>query len=383
MNDASQIGERLRVAHVTLGLDMGGQERLLVEFARHADRKRFDLTFVSLSGRGKLSDALEDCGWQVVAMDERPGLRPAISWRLSRLLRRQKIDVLHTHDDRPLLYGGPAARMARVLRHIHTHHHGYLPDVSRRRMMLVRLATKLPDVFVCVSEDSARFLQQQRWISRSSTTVRNGIDLRSFPYQRPREQGPAVTVARLSPEKDIANLLRAVALFAESKPDFCLEIAGDGPCRKELEALAADLKVMCHVRFLGEVRDVAGLLGRARLFVLPSQTEGISLTILEAMARGLPVVATRVGGNPEVVVDGVSGILVPPRDPAALANGLKQLWGHTDEAAAMGLAGRRRVETHFDIRQMVAAYEDLYRGERIDIVRGRTGVTAEQEVPVY
>jgi glycosyltransferase involved in cell wall biosynthesis len=174
-----------------------------------------------------------------------------------------------------------------------------------------------------------------------------------------------VTVARLSPEKDLANLLRAVALVVSKAPEFRLDIAGDGPCRTELQALAAELKLASQVRFLGEVRDIAKLLGQARLFVLPSQTEGISLTILEAMARGLPVLATNVGGTPEIVVSGTSGLLVPPRDPVALAEGILKLWDNGDVARQMGLAGRRRVEDHFDIRTMVATYEALYAGSQI------------------
>lgn len=366
---------RLRLAHVTLGLDMGGQERLLVEFARHADRDRFDLIFVSLSSRGKLADALEDQGWPVLAMNEAPGLRPGMIWRLSRQLRRLKIDVVHTHDDRPLLYGGLASAMARVPTHVHTHHHGYLPSVPRRRIFLIRLAARLADVFVCVSHDSARFLQGQGLPARMLTTVWNGIDLDRYPYRGPRPGGPAVTVARLSPEKDIANLIRAVARLGPTATDFRLEIAGDGPCRAELQALVADLKLTDRVRFLGEVRDIAGLLGQARLFVLPSRTEGISLTILEAMARGLPVLATRVGGNPETVLSGDTGLLVPPCDPSALAQGLVQLWHDTETAALMGLAGRRRAEAFFDIRQMVATYEDLYGGRKLS-GRSNTGETS-------
>ena len=115
------------------------------------------------------------------------------------------------------------------------------------------------------------------------------------------------------------------------------------------------------MRFLGEVGDIPTLLGRARLFVLPSQTEGISLTILEAMARGLPVVTTAVGGNPEVVVDGTTGLLVPAKNPAELAGAIRRLWNNPDQGRSMGQAGRRRAQEHFDIRKMIAEYERLYR----------------------
>src|SRR5262249_28267990 len=131
--------------------------------------------------------------------------------------------------------------------------------------------------------------------------------------------------------------------------------------RPELERLAADLGLTEHVTFLGPVSDVPALLARAALFVLPSRTEGISLTLLEAMARGLPVVATRVGGNPEGVADGETGLLVPPADPASLSAAVLSLLRDPQRGRCMGQAGRRRAERHFEVGRMVARYEGLYR----------------------
>ncbi len=352
--------EPLRIAHVTLGLDIGGQERLLVEFARHADRTRFSLTFVSLTGRGRLADTLESLGSRVVTMDEPPGLRPGMVWRLARRLRRERFAAVHTHDDRPLIYAAPAAWLAGVRRRVHTHHHGQLAQIGRRQRLLARWAARLVDPFVCVSHDSARYAAAEGIAPRRLRVLWNGIDLERFSYHGPQAGGPAVTVARLSPEKDIENLIRAARAVVDARPGFRFEIAGDGPCRADLERRAHELGLTPHVRFLGEVRDVPALLARAGLFVLPSQSEGISLTLLEAMARGLPVVTTKVGGNPEVVEDGRTGVLVPARDSAALAEGILRLAGDPDTAQLLGRAGRRRVETHFDVRRMVAAYERLY-----------------------
>jgi glycosyltransferase involved in cell wall biosynthesis len=169
-------------------------------------------------------------------------------------------------------------------------------------------------------------------------------------------------VARLSPEKDIESLLKATALAAREDADLRLEVAGDGPCMAELRRAAAGFGIDGRVRFLGEVRDVPALLARAGLFVLPSRTEGVSLTLLEAMASGLAVVATRVGGTPEVVAHGETGLLVPPGDPAALAAAVLRLRRDAFERERMGRAGRLRVERRFDVRRMTAAYERLYLG---------------------
>ncbi len=359
---ASESPRRLRVAHLSLGLDVGGQERLLVEFARHCDRTRFELTLISMTGRGKLGQTIADLGWPVLALEGSPGFRPRTIWRLARLFRQHAFDVVHTHDDKPLLYGALAAKLARIPRLIHTHHHGHLAHMTPRQRRLVAWTGRLPHVFVCVSKSSALHLRETGLPAAHITTIWNGIDLEKYPYETPQVTGPAVTVARLSAEKDIANLLRGAALVVTSAPDFRLEIAGDGPLRDELLQLSASLNLEAHVRFLGEISDIPGLLGRARFFVLPSQTEGISLTILEAMARGLPVLASDVGGNPEVIQNGRTGLLVPAKDPIALAGAMLRLWNEPQEGISLGQAGRRRVEEYFDIRRMIAQYERLYQG---------------------
>lgn len=352
---------RQRVVHVTLGLEVGGQEKLLVEFARHADRRRFELHFVSLGGRGALAPALESLGWPVTTLNEPVGLRPGLALRLAKVFRDLRADVVHTHDDKPLIYGGPAVRLARVRRFIHTHHHGRLAQVTARQDKLLLLAARFPRHVVCVSEDSRLWLRDLGVADQKLLTIRNGIDLELFPFQGSNDRGPAVCVARLSGEKDLANLLRAVAILAPTMPEFRLEIAGDGPLREELIQLRDALTLTEQVSFLGTVANIPALLARARLFVLPSQTEGISLTLLEAMASGLPVVATRVGGNPEVVAEGTTGLLAPPGDPASLAAHLESLWRDSSRSQAMGSRGRERVERQFDIRAMVARYEALIR----------------------
>jgi glycosyltransferase involved in cell wall biosynthesis len=231
--------------------------------------------------------------------------------------------------------------------------------------MMMRYLSKLVDRFVCVSEEVAVLSRQQGITGSRLRTIKNGIDMGRFRFHGPDAAGPVVAVARLSPEKDVANLVHATALCAPRVPELRVEVAGDGPCLGELQALAASLGVGDRITFLGEVRDVPALLARARMFVLPSRSEGIPLTALEAMACGLPVVATRVGGLPEVVDEGVTGLLVPPADPAALADAMVAIGSDPDRCDRMGRAGRRRAEERFDVRRMVAEYEALYfQGDR-------------------
>jgi glycosyltransferase involved in cell wall biosynthesis len=364
----SSGGKPLRVVHTVLQLDTGGMERLLVEFARHADRSRFNLHFVSLSARGPVADEIESTGWPVTALDNPPGLRPGMVLQLAKLFRRLGADVVHAHNTKPLIYSGPAAKIARVPAVVYTRH-GQRINARRGETFLYRIAVRMADRAVAVSDDGARLAVRDGVGRERVQRIWNGIDSSRFGFSGSKPGGPAVMVGRLSPEKDVQNLLRAVALIVRERPGFRLDVAGNGPCMPELRALANELALQQHVRFLGEVRDIPSLLGNASMCVLPSLSEGISLTLLEAMSTGLPVVATRVGGNVEVVADGVTGVLVPARKPDQLARGILELYDHPDRALEIGRAGRQRVEACFEVRQMVSAYEALYRA----VLGGRGG----------
>lgn len=350
---------RTRVIHVSLGLDMGGMEKLLVEFARHTDRNRFDLKFISLTNRGETAEQIEKLGWPVTTLDVSPGVRPVIFFKLVRLFRQARAGIVHTHNTKPLLYAVPAAQLAGVQRVIHTRH-GRRHGATRRQDYLFNLAAGRADRIVSVSSDIAELAAGEGLPRKKLVTIHNGIDLSLFPATVPQPSGPVVFVGRLSPEKDIPTLLRAAAIAVNEEPSFRLHLAGAGPSLGELQSLAEKLGLGERVVFLGQRNDVAEILAGASLFVLSSVTEGISLALLEAMARGLPVVATAVGGNAEVIVDGETGMLVSPQSPAELAAAMLQVYRRPELARRMGAAGRKRVEARFDSRMMVARYESLY-----------------------
>ena len=359
----------VRVAHVALQLETGGMERLLVEFARCADRRRFDLRFIALGSRGRVAAEIESAGCPVRALDAGPGVRMTLPFRLASLFKRERVDLVHTHNTRPLLYAAPAARLSGAAGLIHTRH-GQRRGATPRQTRLFRIVGRSADRIVCVSADSQRLCHREGTGSRSTTVIWNGIDRTRFGLTGPCIGGPALFVGRLAPEKDVATLLRAVARIIEREPAFRLRIAGDGPCRAALAQLADDLHIRPQVEFLGEVADIPGLLSRSSLFVMPSLSEGLPLTVLEAMSRGLPVVATSVGGIPEAAAEG--GILIKPGEPASLAAAMLRVWCDGELSRRMGLAGHRRVEQHFDARTMVARYESLYE----DVLNGRLAQAA-------
>jgi sugar transferase (PEP-CTERM/EpsH1 system associated) len=352
-----------RIVHISLGTDIGGMERLLIQFARFADRKRFELAFISLRERGKLASQLEDLQWPVQALGKQPGLRPGLVFRLARRLRRLNPDVVHTHNTAAFLYGTTAALLVGVPRIIHTRH-GQRFQASSRETFAFRTLSRLAHRVVSVSEDGRQLTVAEGVRADRACLIRNGVDLAQFSYSGPRPGGPAMVVARLSAEKDIATLIQAMKhlscqLDSQRQP-LTLSIVGDGALRPQLESLTRSLELGATIRFLGERNEVPALLAEASMFVLPSLTEGISLTLLEAMARGLPVVATDVGGNPEVVEAGRTGLLVSARDPRALAQAMMKIHSDRELGLEMGRCGRQRVEAEFSVQAMVQAYERYY-----------------------
>jgi sugar transferase (PEP-CTERM/EpsH1 system associated) len=225
--------------------------------------------------------------------------------------------------------------------------------------------------FVTVSGDLARWLVEEvRVPARKVRTIYNGVDAERFaPGNRtvarqalgiPPDWAVAGTVGRLDPVKDQAGLIHAFAQVA-SIGKGALVIAGDGPSRRQLEAVIGELRLGERVRLLGERDDVASILRALDVFVLPSIGEGISNAILEAMATGLPVIATRVGGNGELVKDGLTGRLIEPRRPEALAEALTDYFANPARARAHGAAGRERAISEFGLERMLAGYVALYR----------------------
>ena len=350
----------LRVAHVALQLETGGMERLLVEFARHHDRGLVEPIVVALGARGPIAREIEACGVRTLHLDMPPGVRPSAILRIAEVLRAERIDLLHTHNTKPLLYAGPAARLAGVRAVIHTRH-GQRHAALARQTMLFRLAARCADRMVCVSAESAERCRAEGLDTRALRVVPNGVDCGRFAPHGGDPNGPILFVGRLSPEKDVATLIEAMAILRRSDQTASLLIAGGGPCAGEIEALVRVRDLAGAVRLLGPVDDIPALHRTAGCFVLPSRTEGMPLTVIEAMASALPVVATRVGGTPEVVEDGVTGTLVPAGDAPALAAALHRMRSAPALARAMGEAAAARARERFEARVMVRAYEDIYR----------------------
>jgi sugar transferase (PEP-CTERM/EpsH1 system associated) len=359
------------IVHVVNSLEIGGLENGVVNLVNRIG-PRFRHVVVCLTTEGALRQRL-DSHVEVHTLHKHRGHDVRAFLRLVALLRRIRPRIVHSRNW-AAFDAVAAAYMARVPVVIHGEHGREISDPegqNRRRNGARRLCAPIIDRFVAVSDDLRRWLVERLHIAGSKvTTIHNGVDLGRFSHQDQLESRVTVgipasaqvigTVGRLDPVKDQAGLIRAFARLASTRPQAMLVIAGDGPCRGELEALVVALGLERRVRLLGSRSDIPVVLGALDVFALPSIAEGISNTLLEAMATGLPVVATRVGGNPELVEDGRTGILVPVRDESALAAALD---GYLDDGHLRTLHGkgaRERVVQHFSLERMGHAYTELY-----------------------
>ena len=355
-------GRPVSVVHVVTTLAIGGLEKVVLDLVRCRTSALFDARVICLDSGGVLESGFAAAGVPVDVI----GIQGSVPQRIVRLAKRLRTlrpDILHTHNPQAHLHGAWAARLAGVRVVVHTRHGR---DRARKPVLaaLSRMATVWTDKFVAVSEDAATAAREIEKVPAAKLLViHNGIDLDRFLFDPaapilPRNR--AVTVGRLAPIKDQATLLRAVRIVCNRKPGFRLDIVGEGPSRPELEALRAELGLGEAVAFRGYQEDVRPFLSAADFFVMSSISEGICIALLEAMAAGLPAVATDVGGNREVILRGETGFLTPLQNPEALAQAMLDLEGAPDALKRLSQSARRRAETAFGLRHVVRRYEDLY-----------------------
>jgi glycosyltransferase involved in cell wall biosynthesis len=364
----------LRVLHVALALNPGGAERLVVDLASRAPAG-IEAAVCCLDEVGSWARGLQERGVPVIALGRRPGFHPSLALRLARILSARQVDVLHCHQYTPFVYGSLAKLLRPRTRLVFTEH-GRLSDAapSTRRRRANAWLGRIPGRFFAVSDELRGFLEAEGFPAGRLEVLPNGIDPGSPPAAADRVRSRAAldlpegvpvvgTAARLDPVKDLPSLVAAFARLRERLPSVRLVVVGDGPERGRIEREVSSRGLAAAVSLPGHRADVRALLPGFDLYVNCSTYEGVSLTILEAMAAGLPVVATRVGGTPEVVVDGETGLLVPPRDDAALEAALADLLADRERRIRLGAAGRARVEQRFAFDRMMSMYRKAWEGE--------------------
>jgi glycosyltransferase involved in cell wall biosynthesis len=360
-------GSKVRVLQATVGLGLGGAEKVMALLAGGLDRNRYEVEALALKGWGPAGDRLKGAGVPVTALGGRGLWDPSVLGRARRFLKERAFDVIHAH----VLWAGAAAALlkgpAKLVWHEHDTDDWMGPAARGVQSWAVRRADAVLTVSGAVARGlSARFPFLKPVVVLNTLPAAAGGPLSAERKAAARASlapaepdGPWVGwVGRMEePKKGLSTLLRAVPALAARHPAARLVLVGDGPARAGLEVLARELGVAGRVRFVGARQDAAALCGAFDVFALPSLWEGFGMVLLEAMAAGVPAVASRVGGVPEVM--GETGVLVPPGDPAALAAALAGLLDRPAEVARLGEAAFRRART-FRLEDSVARVQEIY-----------------------
>ncbi len=359
--------------HVIHSLEYGGAQRDLYYYAKFHDRDKYRMEVVSFYPGGDMLPEIEALGPKVQVLGTRSADPRSIT-RLVKIFSEQKADIVHFHNSLPVFSGVPAAILARVPAKLMTEHSIYYPGKAGGNLstsMYFNLRRRLDMVIACSEE--VRESHQPELDTARTVTIVNGVDIDHFKSSTEIQGSDPGTfhigsIGSLTIQKGYSNLVQAVKLLSDRDVPAKLTFIGDGPLREELEQQATESGIIDRVVFAGTTSDVMQVLPSFDVVAGSSLREGLPLSVLEAMAAGLPVVTTDVGGNKEAIINGSTGILVPAGDPSALAEALETLWKDTEKRVAMGKAGRSRVEEHFSAQNMVTATEKIYES----ILEGRS-----------
>ena len=375
----TSLGQPPLVVHLLHRFDTGGLENGVVNLINHMPASAYRHMVVALTEVTDFRQRLQRPDVDCVALGKGPGHGAKLYPALWRLLRQRRPAIVHSRN-LAAFEMQVAAWGARVPVRIHGEHGRDIDDLdgsSRRHQLLRRAYAPFVQRFVALSRDLETYLSGAVGIApQRISQIYNGVDTRRF---RPAPLGTAPiqgcplqradhwllgTVGRMVPVKNQTLLahafVRARALDAGFAAAARLVMVGDGPLRAAAQSVLDDAGASAAAWLPGERRDVPEVMQSLDCFVLPSLAEGISNTILEAMACGLPVLATAVGGNAELVAAGCTGILVPSDAPEVMAQALLRLWQQPAQAQRMGEAGRAEVERRFSLQAMVSAYQGLY-----------------------
>jgi glycosyltransferase involved in cell wall biosynthesis len=361
---------RRRVVFLVGTLDAGGAERVLLNWARHLTDAGWEVSFVCLYRPGRLAEEAARLGrLECVGVPTSGGLAAGLAAlpRVAGALTRARAPIVQAFHLVPWGLGAVIGRLSRE-RSLVASVQNMPPPPTMKRSILLRLAARWTDhIVACCRTVRAAFLRDYRAAGERVSVIYNSVDDEAFvePLSGRRRNGTLVigTVAHLTPQKGHAHLIGAAVDLKRRGLDFDWRLIGAGALRGELEREVERCGVTDCIRFYGFRSDVRALLGELDLFVLPSLWEGLPVAVLEAMAAGVPVIATDVGGNAELIEHGVTGLMVPPAHPSALADAVTSLACDADARSRMAEAARATVKARFTVRvageQLVSVYEGL------------------------
>src|SRR6266404_1056784 len=388
---------KVKVVHVVPNLSPGGAERVAVHIVRGLSRNRYEAVVVALGRRMEcdLDRLIEKDGIEVRYLGKPPGFDYHMYFRLRRVLQDCRPDIVHTHIQ-VLRYALPSMLFLKGAAILHTVHNLAEREIEPRARWIHRYAFHNGVVPVAVAEEVARSVQRLYGIQRCRV-ISNGIPTEYYARpQTPRNEWRAregfrdddvlfLCVARFAPQKNHALLLKAFAEGPAPDPTAHLILVGEGTLKEQLQDQAKNLGLARRVHFLGLRTDIPDVLGATDVFVLSSDYEGNPLSVMEAMASGLPIVSTDAGGVPTLFERGKEGFIVARGDAQALGNSMASLLRDRETRVSLGRAAARRAKQNFDVSTMVQAYEELYeklvslpRGLKAETVLGRQGMSVPQ-----
>jgi glycosyltransferase involved in cell wall biosynthesis len=369
--------KKIRLMQITHDLAIGGLQQVVATICKTINREEFDVSVLCLRHLGEFVPELEKMGIEVILLPQKhKGVDYFSFLKVAKILRDRKIDVIHTHNTQPLIDGTLGALLAGVRHIVHTDHAREFPD-KKRYMLAERLMSHFVYRVVGVSPATSQdLIKYERISALKVTTVLNGINGSYFDvivnkHIKKRElgikgNGPVIGLGvRLTKQKGISYLLRAMPEIIRQYPDITLVIAGEGDVEKDLRKEATDLGVEKNTLFIGPRLDMPEVIKIFDLYVLPSLWEGLPMVILEAMSAGCPIVATDVGGNHAAVINGENGSLVEPKNPKALAEEIIRILGDKQLRDRYAKKGQELFAARFTAEVMTSQYENLYLGKAV------------------
>lgn len=365
---------KVNVLHVFMDLHVGGAQEIFLTQLKYIDRTKFHIIICCLNGRGPLVSEIEKLGNRVICLN-RLNKRNDVQaiFDLLKIIRQNDISIVHTYlYSRTSFYGRIAALMARTPVIIAAEM-GSPSKKSLKKRISDRLLARFTDQIIALSEATKSSAAEEQGVELTKITViYPGVDVSKFTIKETKREArdaldlphdvPIIgIVARLDPVKGHKYLLDAMLKVCHFIPSTKLMIVGIGPLEESLRRRVKQLGLSKQVMFMGMRRDIPQLLRAMDIFVLPSLREGFGMALLEAMVMGLAVIATNVGGIPEVVDDGKTGILVPPQDSNALSEAILVLLKDEKKRHRMGMLGKERVLSHFTAQRSVSQLEALYK----------------------
>jgi glycosyltransferase involved in cell wall biosynthesis len=354
--------DKKRLIHLVEDLKPGGLENVIADIACGLNREEFDVEVWAVVKGGEVAEELLKKGIKVHICNIAGYYNPFHILKLTCMLHKRKITIIHTHGYFASVIGRISALIARVpviVTHLHTIYY----DMAPRNRIIDRFLNAFSNKIICVSEAVKKSFVDAGFNMGKAIVIYNGRDQAKYIFHQDHqlETNTIITVASLHIHKGHTFLLKALHQVLEEFPETYLWLVGDGPLREQLKIEAEHLGITHHVSFLGYRKDMSELLSQATLLVLPSLREGFGLAIIEAYASGLSVVATKVGGIPEVVIDNETGFLVAPGDEKALAEAIIHLLRHPQQMKLMGAKARQIFVEKFETKEMIRKIEGVYR----------------------